>query len=178
MTVIGERHRARLYIYTKRKTNYHTFLYTKSQTLFKKQKKFCYVLINIKLDTLHYTILHEMFEAGIFIQKGWYFALGDVLYTKSQTLGKKQDNLRYVFIYKNSDTLPYAIFHWIFETGGGGGGHFYSQKQCTFPLHFYTQKSIHFLLHLYEKGLQNALNMFIFKNNALFVTFLYLRFIV
>ena len=27
------------------------------------------------------------------------------LYTKIMTLGKKQDNLRYVFLYKNPDTL-------------------------------------------------------------------------
>ena len=31
-------------------------------------------------------------------------------YTKSQILFKKQDNLRYVFIYKKPDTLRYAIF--------------------------------------------------------------------
>ena len=39
------------------------------------------------------------------------------LYTKSQTLCKKQDNLRYVFIYKKPDTLPYAIFHENFGVG-------------------------------------------------------------
>ena len=32
-------------------------------------------------------------------------------YTKSKKLCKNQDNLRYVFIYKNPDTLRYAIFH-------------------------------------------------------------------
>ena len=40
-----------------------------------------------------------------------------LLYTKSRTLRKKQDNFRYVFIYKNPDTLSYAIFHEIFEVG-------------------------------------------------------------
>ena len=39
------------------------------------------------------------------------------LYTKIQTLYKKQDNFRYIFIYKNQDTLRYAIFHEIFEVG-------------------------------------------------------------
>ena len=32
------------------------------------------------------------------------------LYSKSQTLCKKRDNFCYVFIYKNPDTLCYAIF--------------------------------------------------------------------
>ena len=27
-----------------------------------------------------------------------------------------------LYIYKNPDTLRYAIFHGIFEIGGGGGG--------------------------------------------------------
>ena len=31
------------------------------------------------------------------------------VYIKSQTLGKKQDNLRYGFLYKNMDTLRHAI---------------------------------------------------------------------
>ena len=30
---------------------------------------------------------------------------------KIPTLCKKQDNFRYAFIYKNIDTLHYAIFH-------------------------------------------------------------------
>ena len=34
---------------------------------------------------------------------------------KIQTLCKKQDNFRYVFIHKKPDTLLYAIFHEIFE---------------------------------------------------------------
>ena len=39
------------------------------------------------------------------------------LYTKIQALCKKQDNLPYVFIYKNPDTLHYAIFHEMLEIG-------------------------------------------------------------
>ena len=38
-------------------------------------------------------------------------------YTKSQTLCKKQDNLRHVFIHKKPDTLRYTIFYEIFEIG-------------------------------------------------------------
>ena len=39
------------------------------------------------------------------------------IYSKNKTLCKKHDNLRYVFIYKKSDTLRSAIFHEIFEIG-------------------------------------------------------------
>ena len=39
------------------------------------------------------------------------------IYTKSYTLCKKQDNLRYVFVHKKPDTLRYAIFRENFEIG-------------------------------------------------------------
>ena len=39
----------------------------------------------------------------------------NVSYKKSQTLCKKQENFRYVFIYKNQDTLYSTIFHENFE---------------------------------------------------------------
>ena len=84
-----------------------TFLYTKIQTLFKKQVYFRYVFIYKKQDTLRYTISHEFFEVGITIQKASHFVLRDV------------------FIYKKKDT---------------------SQKARQFALHFYIQKSGHFAL--------------------------------
>ena len=37
------------------------------------------------------------------------------MYTKSQTLCKTQDNLRYIFIRKKPNTLRYAIFRDFFE---------------------------------------------------------------
>ena len=63
------------------------------------------------------------------------------LYTKSQTLHKKQDNLRYVFLHRNSDTLHYTIFHEIFEVGGGGW------ERC-----FYMQKNAPCVTFLYKKN--------------------------
>ena len=36
---------------------------------------------------------------------------------KTRHFSKKQDNFRYVFIYKKHDTLRYGIFHEIFEVG-------------------------------------------------------------
>ena len=46
-----------------------------------------------------------------------YIILNVYIYTKIQTLCKKQDNLRQVFVHKKPDTLVYAIFHEIFEIG-------------------------------------------------------------
>ena len=40
---------------------------------------------------------------------------------KNPDPSKKQDNFRYVFIYKNPNTLRYAIFHGTFEIGGVWG---------------------------------------------------------
>ena len=53
---------------------------------------------------------------------------------KSQTLFKKQDNFRYVFIYKKQDTLRDAIFHENFEVS------------------IYVQKAWHFVLTLRDKN--------------------------
>ena len=67
------------------------------------------------------------------------------LYTKIQTLRKKQENLRYIFMHKNPNTFHYALFHEIFEIGGGGGTFLYA-KTMRFAIHFYTKKTIHFAL--------------------------------
>ena len=99
------------------------------------------------------------------------------LYKKIQTLRKKQDNLRYVFMFKNLDTLHYAIFHSIFEIGGGGG-HFYLQKTIQFVLHFYIKKTNGLCVTFYIQKHDTMRYIFIYKNNALCITFLYLNFIV
>ena len=70
------------------------------------------------------------------------------LYTKIQTLFKKQHNLCCVLKYKNSDTLRYAVFRLIFEIGVGGMGG-YLQKTMHYVLHFYIQKTMHFALSFY-----------------------------
>ena len=48
------------------------------------------------------------------IQKAKKFAKRLYIYINPDTL-QKQDNLSYVFIHKNPDTLRYAIFHEIFD---------------------------------------------------------------
>ena len=77
------------------------------------------------------------------------------IYTKIQTLCKQQDNLCYVFIHKNSDTLHYAILMKFLELA-----------------FICIEKAWHFLLHevfIYknpdtsQKARQFALHFFIHK---------------
>ena len=50
-----------------------------------------------------------------YIYKKQKIAKSLYIYAKKQTPFKKQDNLRYVFIYKKLDTFRHAIFHENFE---------------------------------------------------------------
>ena len=80
------------------------------------------------------------------------------LYTKSQIIRKNQDNFCYIFIYKNPDTLCYAIFHELFEIGGGGEA-FLCKKTMHLALNFYMQKKSTFrYFFIYKK--QNKLKRF------------------
>ena len=88
---------------------------------------------------------------------------------KGQTLCKKQENSRYVFIYKKKNTLRYAILNEIFEVGIfiQKAWHFelrdvfiYKttdtlQKARNFALQFYIQKSGHFVLHNFSLNFWN-----------------------
>ena len=96
------------------------------------------------------------------------------LYTKIQTLLKNQDNLRNCFIYKNPDTLCYAIFHGIFEIGGGGGIFIFKnnalcvtflyEKTMQFALYFYIQRNKHFKLRFnMQKTMHFELRFYIFN---------------
>ena len=114
---------------------------TKSQTLYVKRyfMKFLNLAFNHKKhDTLCY----------------WTF-----LYTKIQTLRKKQDNLRSVFMFKNPDTLHQAIFIEFLEFAEGGGIFtlknsslcvtFLYLKNNALCLTFYIQKARHYALYFY-----------------------------
>ena len=129
MTPISERQRARFYT-IKIGKNCETFIYiySKSQTLFKKQDNFRYDSIHKNPDTLRYAIFMKFWNWPFYIQKAWHFALCDVLIYKKHDTSKIQDNLRYVF--NTPDTLCYAIFLGILEIGGGGGIYI-NKKQCT-----------------------------------------------
>ena len=115
--------------FSKRKTISVTFWFTRSLKLYVAQ---------FFIKFLKLAFIYKKYDNFCYVM---------FLYTKFQTLRKKQDNLRYVFIYKKPNTFCYAIFHGIFEIGEEGGI-FLCKKQCILC---YT---------------------FIYKNNALCVTFL------
>ena len=50
-------------------------------------------------DTLRHAIFHEILNLA-FIQKAWHFALRDVFIYKNPDTSQKENNLRYVFMYK------------------------------------------------------------------------------
>ena len=108
----------RFYIYKTKKLRY-VFIH-KIQTLSKKQDNMRYVFIYKRQDTLRYIIFHENLKLAFLYTKAWNFAVREFFLYKISTLRKNHDNLRYVFMYKNADTLRYTIFHWIFEIGWGG----------------------------------------------------------
>ena len=89
--------------------------------IYKKQDNFCYVYKYIMHDTLRYTIFQEDFEAGIYIQKPWHFALRDVfVYTNPDTLQKARNFVLRFYIQK-SGHLALCNFHGIFKIGGVEG---------------------------------------------------------
>ena len=96
------------------KDNAHVYIH-------KKQKKLRNVFIYKKSYTWRYGIFMKFLKLAFIFKNHDTLCYVTFLFTKSLTLRKKQDNLRYVFIYKNPAVLLYAIFHWIFEISGGGG---------------------------------------------------------
>ena len=94
-----------------------------------------------KTKTLYVTQFFMKFLKLAFIYKN-YDTLRYVtfLYAKIQTLRKKQDNLRYIFIYKKPEYLRYAIFHGILKLAERGGG-FYMQKNNALCVTFLYEKN-------------------------------------
>ena len=93
---------------------------------------------------------------------------------KNPDTSKKQDNLSYVFLYKNPYTLRYTIFQGVFEIGGGGGGAFLLAKKIHFALififetmHFPFRSSIqkvrHFASYFYMQKKSTLRYVFISK---------------
>ena len=76
MTGINKGQRACFY-WCKKQNNGETFLYKNPDTL-QKARQFLLQFINKKQDTLCYTIFHESFEFGIYIQEAWHLALCEV----------------------------------------------------------------------------------------------------
>ena len=98
------------------------YIYTKSQTIRKKQDNFRYAFIYKQLDTLRYTIFHETSEISICIQKSWQFALREFfIYKKLDTSQKARQFALRFFIYKKPDTLRCVIFMEFLKLAEGGG---------------------------------------------------------
>ena len=99
----------RTLIYTKSKKIAKHFIMQKARH-FSKSQTISVTFYIKKRYTLSHVIFHEIFEVGIYIQKHETLRYVTFLYSKSQTLRKKQDNLRYVFIYKNPALLSYCKY--------------------------------------------------------------------
>ena len=114
MPTISERQRALFSVYQSQKIA--KLFYIQKARHFPKINTISVTFLYTKINTLYVTQFFMKILKLEFIYKKyetfWYVKF---LYTKIQTLRKKQDNLRYVFRYKNPDTLRYAIFHRIFE---------------------------------------------------------------
>ena len=80
----------------------NVFIY-KNQDSLQNQDSFRYVFIYKKPHPLRYAIFHEFFKLRFIYKKYDTLRYVTVLYAKSQTLRKNLDNLRYVFIYKNTE---------------------------------------------------------------------------
>ena len=178
MTPISKRKRAR-FIYAKSKNiAKRLHLYTKSETLCKKQDNLRYVFIHKNTDTLCYMIFHEKFVMGIYIYtKSMALCVRGRFYIKNLETSKKQDNLRYVFICKNPDTLRHKIFMGYLKLAEGGG-HFYSHKNNALCVKLLYDKNNALSGMVLYKKVRNFVLHFHLQKNALCVTFLYLKLIV
>ena len=99
-----------------------------------------------------------------------------VLYTKSQTLRKKKDNLRYVFIYKIWTLCVTQFFIKFLKLAEGGV--FYMEKQFTLRYISIRKNQFTFrYVYIYIKP-DTLRYVLICKKNSLCVTFLYINYIV
>ena len=111
MTPISERQRAHFYAYNKQKMK-NLYIYTQKAGHFTKSKTICVTFILRKSHTLYVTRFFMKFLKLAFkyiYQKHDTLRYVTLLYTERRTLRKKQDNLRYVFTYKDPDTLGYIF---------------------------------------------------------------------
>ena len=132
------------YIY-KRQNKLQNNLYIQKKHL-EKARKFASRFIYKKLNTLRHAICHEIIWSWHLCTKSMTLLVTWRFYKKSQTLRKKQDNLSYVFIWKKTDTLHYAIFIKMLKLVKGRGAFLY-EKTMQFALLSCKQKTMHFALH-------------------------------
>ena len=129
--------------------------------------------VNTKSDKQFFM---KFVEVGFYIQKALHFVLHKVFIYKEPDPSQKARQFALRFIYKNPDTLFYAIFIEFLELAEGVG-HLYIQKIAHFALHFYMQNIALCAMFLHTKS-QTLCVTFYTQKNALFVTVLYLKCIV
>ena len=148
MSAISEWQRARFYIYKKQK-NAKRF-YIQKPTHFSISRTICDTFLYAKSMTLYVTRLFiKKLNLAFIYKKHDILRYVTFLYSKSRTLRKKQDNLRYVFIFKIW-TLSVTRFFIEFLKFADGGGIFMFKK-IHFALHLYVQKTMHFALRFISK---------------------------
>ena len=162
MTPISERQRARLYIYKKEKKSRNIYIYIQKARHFPKSKIICVTFYSYK-----YRHLTSRTFSWKFWNWHWYIYIKHdtlcyvkVLYTKSLTLCKKQDNLRYDFCIQKAWHFVLRNFSWNFWNWRRGE-EFLWKKIMHFVLNFYIQKTLHFLLHFISKQLDTLRDIFI-----------------
>ena len=141
---------------------YVTFLYTKIQTLRKKQDNLRYVFIYKNPNTLRYTIFIIFLKLAFMYKNYDNLRYAMFLYTKIQTLRKKQDNLRYVFI-KKILTLCVMLFFMEFLKLEEGGDILYEKKQRTLCYIFICKKQYNLRCVFIYKNPDTFCSIFICK---------------
>ena len=109
ITAIVERQRALLY--TQKAKKIAKRFYMQKERHFSKSNTISVMFLYTKSHILYVKQFFMKCSSWNIYKKHDTFCYGTFLYAKTQTLRKKQDNLRYVFMFKNPDTLHYAIFH-------------------------------------------------------------------
>ena len=136
----------------------NVFIYKKPDT-FQKARQFP-LRFNIQ-KSIHLTLrdFHEIFEVGIYIQKAWHFAVGDVFIYKRLDTSQKGRQFAISFYIQKSGTFALHNFSLNFWNLRRGGRFIYSKnnvlcmtffilkKQCTLRYVAEEQRSWHYALH-------------------------------
>ena len=136
-----------VFIHTKAKKLRNVFIYKKPY-LFQKARQFPLRFYIQK--TIYFTLqdFSWIFEAGIFIQKAWHFALREIFIYKKLDTSQKARQFAIRFYIQKSGTLCYVISHWIFRFAEGGGAHLFLKKNALCVTFIYW-KTTDFALRCY-----------------------------
>ena len=126
MNTISKRQCAHIYIYTKSKKRYNTFYIKKAKHL-QKTRQFPLRFIYRNPDTVCYMVFMNILKLSFIYQNFDTLRYVTFLYTKSQTLHKKQDNLWYV-LYTKILTLCVTQFLMEFLKLAEGRRGLYAEK--------------------------------------------------